>query len=108
ATSKLSLGLDMRNPASKEVVERIIDWADLVFENFSPGTMDRMGVGWDVLSARKPSIIMASGSIFGQTGPLGSLGGSEVSGSAWSGRVSMTGDADRPPVLAGLTYGDSV
>ncbi len=108
ATSKFSLTLDMRNPASREVVDAIIDWADLVLENFSPGTMDKLGVGWDALRARKPSIIMASGSIFGQTGPLGSLGGSEVSGSAWSGRVFMTGEADRPPNLPGLTYGDSV
>lgn len=108
ATSKFSLTLDMRNPASREVVDAIIDWADLVLENFSPGTMDKLGVGWEALRARKPSIIMASGSIFGQSGPLGSLGGSEVSGSAWSGRVFMTGEAGRPPALPGLTYGDSV
>jgi crotonobetainyl-CoA:carnitine CoA-transferase CaiB-like acyl-CoA transferase len=108
ATSKRSFELDMSNPDSKPVIDALIQWADIVFENFSPGVLARLGMDYESVRARKPSIIMASGSIFGQTGPLGPVPGTETTGSARSGRVAMTGDPDRGPILPSATYGDSV
>ena len=60
----------MKHPASREVLDPLIDWADVVVENFSPGTMEKLGLDYPRLAARNPGLVMASGSVFGQTGPL--------------------------------------
>src|SRR5690606_16810145 len=69
-TSKRSLSLNMKDPRSRDVLDPLIDWADVVVENFSPGTMKKLGLDYDALAARNPSIVMVSGSVYGQSGPM--------------------------------------
>ncbi|HWL61915.1 MAG TPA: CoA transferase [Steroidobacteraceae bacterium] len=108
-TSKRSLSLDLKQPASRAVIDPLLDWADVVVENFSPGTMEKLGLGYAQLSARKPALVMASGSVYGQTGPLAAEWGVDGTGGALSGRTWLTGWADRDPVVPGaVPYGDVI
>ena len=108
-TSKLSLSLDMKNPASREVLNPLIDWADVVVENFSPGTMEKLGLDYPRLATRNPRLVMASGSVFGQTGPLAQHWGVDGTGAALSGRTLLTGWPDRGPVIpSAAPYGDVI
>ncbi|WP_420138907.1 CoA transferase [Sphingomonas sp.] len=108
-TSKRSLALDLKRPEARELLDPLIDWADIVVENFSPGTMDKLGLGYAALSARNPSIIMVSGSVYGQTGPLAQEWGVDGTGGALSSRTFLTGWADRDPVVPGaVPYGDVI
>jgi crotonobetainyl-CoA:carnitine CoA-transferase CaiB-like acyl-CoA transferase len=106
-TSKKSLALNMKRPESREVVDPLVEWADVVVENFSPGTMKSLGLDYETLSARRPDIVMVSGSVFGQTGPLAKEWGVDGTGAALSGRLALTGWADRTPVTpSAVPYGD--
>lgn len=108
-TSKRSLRLDMKHPEHRRVLDPLIDWADLVVENFSPGTMDKLGLGYAALKTRRPDIVMVSGSVYGQTGPMSRMWGIDGTGAALSGRLLLTGWPDRPPVTPGaVPYGDVV
>ncbi len=108
-TSKRSLRLNMKHPRWREVIEPLIDWADIVVENFSPGTMKSLGLDYAQLKARKSDIIMLSGSVYGQTGPLAREWGVDGTGAALSGRLHLTGWPDRPPVTpSAVPYGDVV
>lgn len=108
-TSKRSLALDMKKPESREVIEPLLGWADLVVENFSPGTMHKLGLDYATLKARHPGLIMVSGSVFGQTGPLAEAWGVDGTGAALSGRTLLTGWPDRGPVIPGaVPYGDVI
>ncbi len=108
-TSKRSLSLNMKDARSREVLDPLIDWADVVVENFSPGTMKKLGLDYDALAARNPGIVMVSGSVFGQTGPLAQEWGVDGTGGALSGRTYLTGYADGNPVIPGaVPYGDVI
>jgi crotonobetainyl-CoA:carnitine CoA-transferase CaiB-like acyl-CoA transferase len=108
-TSKKSLRLDMKNRRAREVLDPLIDWADVVVENFSPGTMAKLGLDYESLKKRRPDIIMVSGSVYGQTGPLAQEWGIDGTAGAASGRLVMTGYADRPPVNpSAVPYGDVI
>jgi crotonobetainyl-CoA:carnitine CoA-transferase CaiB-like acyl-CoA transferase len=108
-SSKRSLALDMKQPASREVLDPLIEWADVVVENFSPGTMAKLGLDYDSLAKRNPGVIMVSGSVFGQTGPLAQQWGVDGTGAALSGRTFLTGWPDRSPVIPGsVPYGDVI
>lgn len=108
-SSKRSLSLDMKNHRSRELLEPLIDWADVVVENFSPGTMKKLGLSYEDLAARNPAIVMVSGSVFGQTGPLAQEWGVDGTGGALSGRTFLTGYPDRDPVIPGaVPYGDVI
>ena len=108
-TSKRSLALDLKRPESREVIEPLLGWADVVVENFSPGTMEKLGLGYDTVSAAHPGIVMASGSVYGQTGPLAREWGVDGTGGALSGRTFLTGWPDRDPVVPGaVPYGDVI
>jgi crotonobetainyl-CoA:carnitine CoA-transferase CaiB-like acyl-CoA transferase len=108
-TSKRSLTLDMKTPESRAVLEPLIDWADVVVENFSPGTMAKLGLDYPRLAARNPALIMVSGSVFGQSGPLAHEWGVDGTGAALSGRTYLTGWPDRGPVIPGaVPYGDVI
>jgi len=108
-TSKRSLAIDLKKPESREVINPLLGWADAVMENFSPGTMDKLGLGYPQLAERHPSIVMASGSVYGQTGPLAGEWGVDGTGGALSGRTWMTGWADRDPLVPGaVPYGDVI
>jgi len=107
-TSKRGITLDLKNPESRAVLDRLIDWADVVVENFSPGTMAKLDLDYAALSKRKPNIIMVSGSVYGQTGPLASEWGVDGTGAALSGRMFLTGWPDRDPVIPSVPYGDAL
>ena len=108
-TSKRSLSLNMKDPRSREVLDPLIDWADVVVENFSPGTMKKLGLDYDALAERNPGIVMVSGSVYGQTGPMAQQWGVDGTGGALSGRTYMTGYPDSDPVIPGaVPYGDVI
>ena len=94
---KRSLSLDLSKPESKEVVFDLIQWADIVTESFAPGAMERLGFGYDVLSAINPGLIMLSSSLLGQTGPHSRLAGYGFMAAAIAGYYELTGWPDRPP-----------
>lgn len=108
-TSKRSLTLDLKKPEARAILDPLIDWADVVVENFSPGTMAKLGLDFDSLIQRNPALVMVSGSVFGQTGPLAQEWGVDGTGGALSGRTYLTGWPDRDPVIPGaVPYGDVI
>jgi crotonobetainyl-CoA:carnitine CoA-transferase CaiB-like acyl-CoA transferase len=108
-TSKRSIALDLKRAESRELLEPLIRWADVVVENFSPGTMAKLGLDYDSLVKINPGLVMASGSVYGQTGLLAQEWGIDGTGAALSGRTYMTGWPDRDPVTPGaVPYGDVI
>ncbi|MDA8347623.1 MAG: CoA transferase [Pseudomonadota bacterium] len=108
-TSKRSLALDLKIPESREVIDPIVRWADVVVENFSPGTMSKLGLGYEEIARLHPGIVMVSGSVYGQDGPLAREWGVDGTGAALSGRTFLTGWPDRDPVIpSALPYGDVI
>ena len=94
---KRSLSLDLSKPESREIVFDLIRWADIVTESFAPGTMERMGLGYNELSKVNPQLIMLSSSLLGQTGPHSGLAGYGFMAAAIAGYYELTGWSDRPP-----------
>jgi crotonobetainyl-CoA:carnitine CoA-transferase CaiB-like acyl-CoA transferase len=108
-TSKRSLALDLKRDEAREVLAPLIQWADVVVENFSPGTMAKLGLDFDRLQQLHPGLIVVSGSVYGQTGPLAKEWGIDGTGGALSGRTFLTGWPDRDPVVPGaVPYGDVI
>jgi benzylsuccinate CoA-transferase BbsF subunit len=105
---KRALGLNMGHPKAIEVVKRLVAWADVVAENFTPGTMQRWGLGYDELVKIKPDIIMLSTSMFGHGGPLSSQPGYGPVLSSLSGMTGITGWPDRAPTNPYGAYTDFV
>ena len=95
--SKRGLSLDLRRPEAKEIVFELVRVSDVVTENFLPGTMDRLGLGYETLSRINPSIIMCSVSGYGQYGPYRDRRANENEIEASAGVMDMTGDPDGPP-----------
>jgi crotonobetainyl-CoA:carnitine CoA-transferase CaiB-like acyl-CoA transferase len=96
-TSKLSLAVDLSMPEGQELARRLVRWADVVIESFSPGTMERLGLGWDDLSQGRSDLIMMSTSLFGSGGPLSPFVGFGQQAAAMVGLHAITGWPDRPP-----------
>jgi crotonobetainyl-CoA:carnitine CoA-transferase CaiB-like acyl-CoA transferase len=108
-SSKRSLSLDLKKPESRELLWPLVEWADVIVENFSPGTMAKLGLDYDSLQHRNPGVVMVSGSVYGQTGPLASEWGVDGTGGALSSRTFLTGWPDRDPVVPGaVPYGDVI
>jgi len=108
-TSKRSLTLNLKQAEARAVLDPLIGWADVVVENFSPGTMAKLGLDYDSLVQRNPALVMVSGSVFGQTGPLAKEWGVDGTGGALSGRTFLTGYPDGDPVIPGaVPYGDVI
>ncbi len=108
-TSKLSLSLDMKKAEARELLDPLIDWADVVVENFSPGTMAKLGLDYESLVLRNPGLVMVSGSVFGQSGPMSQEWGVDGTGGALSSRTFLTGWPDRDPVVPGaVPFGDVI
>ena len=105
---KLSLGLNMKVEESREVALRLVDWADVVIENFSPRAMKSWGLDYETLKARNPKIVMLSTSLSGATGPESSLAGYGTMGSALAGFGYVTGWPDRRPTAPYMAYTDYV
>lgn len=98
---KQSIVLDLKTEAGKTALLDLIRQADVVVENFAPGTMDRLGLSAETLQALNPRLIYASSSGFGSDGPYKSYPAMDLTVQAMSGVMSITGYADRPPVKAG-------
>jgi crotonobetainyl-CoA:carnitine CoA-transferase CaiB-like acyl-CoA transferase len=103
---KRSLCVDLRNPRGLDLVKRLVAKADVLVENFSPGVVGRLGLGWEVVHALNPELIMCSISAFGQAGPLADQPGFDYIAQAYTGVTSMIGDADGIPPIAGIAIGD--
>lgn len=99
--NKKSLGIDLRHEAGLAVLHRLVAEADVLVENFRPGTMEKMGLGWDEVHALNPRLVMARISGFGQDGPLAGKQCFDGVAQAMSGLMDMTGAADGPPTMMG-------
>jgi CoA:oxalate CoA-transferase len=100
-SNKLSLVLDLKTGEGRAVFLKLVARADVVLENFAPDTMDRLGLGRDVLSAANPRVICAAGSGYGRSGPYRDYPAMDLTVQAMAGIMSVTGYPDRPPVKAG-------
>ena len=103
---KESIALDLKSPADRAVVERLADRADVLMENFRPGVMDRLGLGWEALSARNPRLVYASVSGFGQTGPWRSRPAYDTVVQAAAGLFAVTGEPEGEPAKMGTSIAD--
>lgn len=106
--NKRSVCLDLRQPDDQAVVRRLAQEADVLIENFKPGTMEGWGLGWDTLHALNPRLIMLRLSGYGQTGPYASKPGFGILGEAMGGLRYVTGEPGRVPVRSGVSIGDSI
>ncbi|MDP3853472.1 CaiB/BaiF CoA-transferase family protein [Phenylobacterium sp.] len=106
--NKRSVGLDLRTPEGRAIAQDLIAQADVLIENFRPGTLEKWGMDYATLSARNPRLIMARVSGFGQTGPYAGRAGYGLIGEAMGGLRHVTGEPDRPPARAGISIGDSL
>jgi crotonobetainyl-CoA:carnitine CoA-transferase CaiB-like acyl-CoA transferase len=108
ARNKRSLVLDLRVAQAREALLRLVAGADVLIENYRPGTLEEMGLGPHVLTARNPDLILVRISGFGQTGPYAELPGFGTLVEAMSGFAARTGFADREPVLPPLALADMI
>lgn len=102
----LSLAIDLKKPEAREVLFRLIGDSHVVAENFRPGTLDRLGFGYEAVKARKPDIIYASASGFGRTGPYADRPGQDLLIQAMSGLAAATGKGGVGPTPAGCAAAD--
>ncbi len=107
--NKKDISLDLKKPEAKEIVKELVKQSDVVVQNFAPGTMERLGLGYETLQQWNPSIIYAALSGFGQTGPYSRYGSYAVIAEAISGHTYATGKGislDHPPVNMAGALGD--
>lgn len=108
ARNKKSLTANLKHPEGLAAVRQLAAEADIVVENFRPGVLEKLGLGWDVLSAANPGLVMVRLSGFGQTGPYKDRPGFGAIGESMGGLRYITGFPDRPPVRTGISIGDSI
>jgi crotonobetainyl-CoA:carnitine CoA-transferase CaiB-like acyl-CoA transferase len=106
--NKRSITLDVRKPAAVSVVKRLVAGADVVWENFRPGVMDRLGLGYETLAAINPRLIYCAVSGFGHTGPERTTAAFDGKLQAMSGIMSITGDSAGGPMRAGFAICDTI
>jgi len=106
--NKRSITLDLRRPEAVEIVKRLVVGADVVWENFRGGVMDRLGLGYEVLSAINPRLIYCGVSGFGRTGPERTTAAFDGKLQAMSGIMSITGEAAHGPTRAGFAICDTI
>jgi CoA:oxalate CoA-transferase len=103
---KRSVAVDLKNENGRRIVLDLVEKADIVVENFIPGTAARLGLGYDDAKKRNPRIVYASCSGFGQTGPYANKPAFDMLIQGMAGTVSITGEPQRPPVRVGFSIGD--
>jgi crotonobetainyl-CoA:carnitine CoA-transferase CaiB-like acyl-CoA transferase len=103
---KRALSLDLGQPAGQAVLARLLERADVVVENFLPGTMEKWGLGYDVLAARHPRLVYCTISGFGADGPLGGLPGYDAVLQAMCGVMSINGSPETGPMRVGIPVVD--
>jgi len=108
ARNKRSITLNLKHEEGREVLKKLLAEADILIENFRPGVLEKLGLGWDVLHALNPKLVMVRLSGFGQTGPMKDQPGFGAVGESMGGLRYITGFEDRPPVRTGISIGDSI
>ncbi len=108
ARNKKSVTANLRTPEGQQIIKDLIANADMLLENFRPGTLEKWGLGYDVLSEINPGLILIRVSGFGQTGPYAPRPGYASIGEAMGGLRYVVGDPDRPPSRCGISLGDSL
>ena len=106
--NKKSIAIDLKSPDGRDVALRLAAQADVVIENFKPGSLEKLGLGWDVLSKLNPDLTLVRISGYGQTGPYRDRSGFGAIGEAMGGLRFTTGDPDSPPARVGISIGDSL
>ena len=106
--NKKSVVIDLRTEEGRELVLELAAASDIVLENFRPGTLEKWGLGPEVLDAANPELILTRISAFGQTGPMASRPGFAAVAEAFGGFRELVGDPDRPPVRVGVSIGDTI
>jgi crotonobetainyl-CoA:carnitine CoA-transferase CaiB-like acyl-CoA transferase len=104
--NKRSVALNLKDPGDREAARRLALSADVVVENFRPGVLGKLGLGYDALARDKPALIYCSISAFGQSGPRSQEGGFDLTVQAIGGVMSVTGEAGGPPVKCGVPLAD--
>ncbi|MBA3538364.1 MAG: CoA transferase [Deltaproteobacteria bacterium] len=103
---KRSLALDLKTPAARDAFLKMVEQADVVVESFRPGVLAKLGIGYDMLAARNPKIIVCSISGYGQTGPYAHRAGHDLDYIALAGVLGMTGAAGDAPMMPGVQIAD--
>ena len=106
--NKRGITVNLKSDEGKEIIRQLVRKMDIVVENFTPGVMDRLGLGYHALRAVNPGIIYCAISGFGQTGPSHGMRAYNITAQAMSGAMHVTGFPDGPPTKCGLTIGDYV
>lgn len=103
---KESISLDLRDPADREIFEKLLPRADVLVENYRAGVMEKMGYGWETLHARHPRLIYAAASGFGHTGPYAGRPAYDLVAQGMGGLMSLTGQPGSEPTRVGTSIGD--
>ena len=103
---KESIALDLKSPAGRDIFERLLDKADALVENFRPGTMEKLGYGWDTLHPRYPRLVYAAASGFGHSGPYSHYPAYDMVVQGLGGIMSITGHPGMPLTRIGTSIGD--
>ena len=106
--NKRSVAVDLRQPEGQAIARVLMERADIVVENFRPGTLEAWGLGYETIAATNPGLIMVRISGYGQTGPYRERPGFGVIGEAMGGLRHVTGTPDRPPSRTGISIGDTL
>ena len=104
--NKRGIALDLKKPAGREVLLRLVRKADVLTENYRRGTMEKLGLGYDVLAAANPGLIYCAISGYGRDGPYADKGGFDLIAQGVAGLMSITGEAGGPPVKTGNSVAD--
>ena len=103
---KESIALDLKADADKKIFEKLLEKADVLVENFRPGTMEKLGYGWETLHAKYPKLIYAAASGFGHSGPNSKDPAYDMVMQGMGGIMSITGNEGQPPSRVGMSIGD--
>ena len=103
---KRGVVVDLKQQAGQDTVRRLVGSVDVLVENYRPGVMGRLGLGYEELASRHPALVYASISGYGRTGPSAGKGGFDLVAQGVSGLMSVTGEAGRPPVKVGVPITD--
>jgi crotonobetainyl-CoA:carnitine CoA-transferase CaiB-like acyl-CoA transferase len=104
--NKKSITLDLRKRRGQDLFRKLVPHADVVVENFQPGTLEKWGLGYDALAQINPKLILTRASVYGQTGPYRDRPGLDRNGIGFGGLLYLTGYPDRPPVRPGVIISD--
>jgi crotonobetainyl-CoA:carnitine CoA-transferase CaiB-like acyl-CoA transferase len=104
--NKRGLALDLKHPMGRDILLRLVKAADVITENYRRGTLEKFGLGYDVLAKTNPGLIYCAVSGYGRDGPLGDKGGFDLIAQGFAGLMSITGEPGRPPVKTGNPVAD--